>query len=67
VQLGNFARDAGAAIAENLPGVGKHSPRHGAELVKDDRAVLDAQAFEGRGAVHRSARAKSRRREFFVR
>jgi len=67
VQLRNFPRDAGAAIAENLPGVGNTVRDTVRSLVKDDRAVLDAQTFEGAAPFTAPRGQKADEEKFFVR
>src|SRR6266403_266384 len=66
VQLCHFARDARAAIAENLPGVANTLRDSLRSFVKDDGAVLDAQAFEGAAAFAAARRQEADEQEFFV-
>jgi hypothetical protein len=67
VELGYFARDAGAAIAENLPRVGDTLRDTMRSLVKDDGAVLDAQALEGASAFAAARGQETYEEKFFVR
>src|SRR5258708_31309149 len=66
VQLRNFSRDAGAAIAKHLPGVGNTLRDTVRSFVKDDGAVLDAQPFEGAAAFAAASREEANEQEFFV-
>ena len=66
VQLRHFARDAGTAIAENLPGVGNTLRDPLRSFVKDDGALLDAQAFEGAAPFAAARRQETDEEKFFV-
>src|SRR5216683_4941350 len=66
VQLRNFSRDAGAAIAEHFAGVGDTLRDTVRSFVKDDGAVLDAQPFEGAPAFAAARRQEANEQKFFV-
>src|SRR5712691_6995648 len=66
VQLRNFARDAGAPIAEHLARVGNTLGDPVWSFVKDDGAVLDAQLFEGSPALAAARRQKANEEKFFI-
>src|SRR2546426_5287243 len=66
VQLGHFARDAGAAIAKHFTRVGDTLRDAVRRFVKNDGAVLDAQAFEGAAALAAARWQKTDEQEFFV-
>jgi hypothetical protein len=66
VELGDFAGDARGAVAEDLACVG-HAFRDAVRgFIKNDGAILDAQAFEGAAAFAGAGREKTNEEKFFV-
>src|SRR5258706_4865359 len=66
VHLGHFARDARAAIAKHFARVGNTLRDTMRRLIKNDGAVLDAQAFEGATPFATARRQKPNEEELFV-
>jgi hypothetical protein len=66
VELGDFAGDAGGAVAENFAGVGDAFGDAMRGFVKNDGAVLDAQALEDAAAFAGAVRQKTHEQKFFV-
>jgi len=66
VELGDFAGEAGAAIAEHFAGVGNALRDAVRRFVKNDGAVLDAQALEGAAAFTAARGQKADEEKFFV-
>ncbi len=66
VQLGHFAREAGAAIAKDFACIGDTLRDAVRSFIKDDGAVLDAQALESAAAFAAACRQKADEKEFFV-
>jgi len=67
VEFGDFSRDAGSAVAENFAGVGDTLGDAVRGFVKNDGAILDAQALEGATAFPTAIGEKADEKEFFVR
>ena len=66
VELGDFAGEAGVAVAEDFAGVGDGFLDAMRRFVKDDGAVFDAETFEGAAAFTAARREKSGEEKFFV-
>lgn len=66
MELGDFAGDAGSAVAENLAGVSDAFRDAVRSFVKNDGAILDAQTLEGAAAFATAIGEKSYKEEFFV-
>src|SRR5271167_4358230 len=67
MELGDFAGDAGGTVAENFAGVGDTLGDPVWGFVKNDGAILDAQALEGAAAFAAAIGKKTNEEEFFVR
>jgi putative FmdB family regulatory protein len=66
VEFGDFAGEAGGAIAENLAGVGDGFGDAVRRFIKDEGAVFDAQAFESAAALAAASGKKTDEQKFFV-
>src|SRR5260370_5772072 len=66
VHLRNFTRDAGAPIAKHLARVSNTLRDTMRSFVKNDGAVLDAQAFEGAAPFAAARRQKADEESFFA-
>jgi len=66
VELGDFAGDAGGAVAENFTGVSDTFRDAVRSFVKNDGAILDAQALEGAAAFAAAIREKAYKEKFFI-
>lgn len=66
VELGDFAGDARGAVAENFAGVGDAFRNTMRPFVKNDGAILDAQAFESAAAFAGASRKKTNEKKFLV-
>jgi hypothetical protein len=66
VELGDFAGEAGGAVAEDFAGVGDGFSDAVRGFIEDESAVLDAEAFESAAALAAASRKKADKEEFFV-
>ena len=66
VQLGNFAREAGVAVAEDFAGVREAFGDTMRSLVENDSAVLEAKAFKGPPAFAGAVREEADEEKLFV-
>ena len=66
VHLRHFARDAGAAIAEHFARISDALSDAVWRFIKNDGAILDAQAFEGAAALAGPRRQEADEEEFFA-
>ena len=66
VELGDFAGEAGGAVAENFAGVGDGISDAMRCFVEDERAVLDAEALEGAAALAAAGGEKADEKKFFI-
>ncbi len=66
MQLGDFSRDAGAAVAKHLARVCDTFRDTVWRFIKNDGAVLDAQAFEGAAPFGSARGQKADEEKFFV-
>ena len=66
VELGDFAGDAGGAVAKNFAGVGDAFRDAVRGFIKNDCAILDAQALQGAAAFASPRGQKADKEKFFV-
>jgi putative FmdB family regulatory protein len=66
VELGDFAGDAGAAIAQHFAGVGNAFRDAMRGLVENDGAIFDAQSFEGAAPFAATRGQKANKQKFFI-
>ena len=66
VELGDFAREAGVAVAEDFASVGNGFVDAMRRFVKDDGAVFDAETFEGAAAFPAAGGEKTGEEKFFI-
>jgi hypothetical protein len=66
VDFGDFAGDAGRAVAENFSGVSNAFGDAMRGFIENDSAIFDAQPFEGAAAFPASVGKKADEEEFFV-
>jgi hypothetical protein len=66
VELGDFAGEAGRAIAENFNGVGDAFLHAVGRFVKNDGAILDAEAFESAMAFAGARGEEADEEELFI-
>jgi len=67
VNFGDFAGEAGGAVAEDFEGIGDGFGDAMRSFVKDEGAVFDAEAFERSAAFASAGREEADEEEFFVR
>jgi len=66
VEFGDFAGEAGGAVAKNFAGVGDGFSDAVRRFVEDERAILDAEAFEGAAALAAAGGEKADEKKFFI-
>jgi len=66
VDFGDFAGEAGGAVAEDFAGVGDGFGDAVGRFIKDEGAVFDAEAFEGAAAFAGACGEKADEKEFLV-
>jgi len=66
VELGDFAGEAGGAVAEDFAGVGDGFGDAMRSFVKDERAVFDAEALEGAAALAAAGGEKADEEKLFI-